>query len=114
MECGNTHPHRDPPPELAALKANFNGYGLGFNIRDYRGKKLITHTGGLPGYVSKVSMIPELKLGIAVLTNQESDAAFASISYFFLDHFLGVNDVDWIRAYKRLLRGTILPTLPPN
>ena len=93
-------PIGDPPPELGPLKSNFNGYGLGFNIRDYRGRKLVTHTGGLPGYVSKVSMIPELKLGVAVLTNQESDAAFAAITYFFLDHFLRAAPVDWIGAYK--------------
>jgi CubicO group peptidase (beta-lactamase class C family) len=96
-------PMGDPPPELASLKSNFNGYGLGFDIRDYRGKKLVTHTGGLPGYVSKVSMIPELKLGIAVLTNQESDAAFAAITYFFLDHYLGAESVDWIGAYKAVV-----------
>jgi CubicO group peptidase (beta-lactamase class C family) len=93
-------PIGDPPPELALLKANFHGYALGFSIRDYHGKKLVTHTGGLPGYVSKVSMIPELKLGIAVLTNQESDAAFAAITYVLLDHFLGAASFDWIRAYK--------------
>ena len=40
--------------------------------RDYRGHKLLTHTGGLPGYVSKVAMIPDARLGIAILTNQES------------------------------------------
>jgi CubicO group peptidase (beta-lactamase class C family) len=96
-------PIGDPPPELAQLKANFNGYALGFALRDYHGKKLVTHTGGLPGYVSKVSMIPELKLGIAVLTNQEADAAFAAISYFLLDHFLGAPIVDWIKAYKTFL-----------
>ena len=39
--------------------ANFHGYALGFDIRDYRGQKLVTHTGGLPGYVSRVAMLPE-------------------------------------------------------
>ncbi len=95
-------PVGSPAPELAPLKANFSGYALGFNVRDYHGKKLVTHTGGMPGYVSKVSMIPELKLGIAVLTNQEEGAAFEAISYFLLDHFLGVKTTDWITAYKRL------------
>ena len=54
--------------------ANFRGYALGLDVNDYRGHKMLTHTGGLPGYVSKVMMIPELELGIAVLTNQESGA----------------------------------------
>src|SRR3954463_2786210 len=76
-------------PELRELRPNFNGYGLGFGLRDYRGRKLVTHTGGLPGYVSKVAMLPELNLGIAVLTNQESGAAFESIVDHILDAYLG-------------------------
>ena len=61
-----------PPPELAALRPNFRGYALGLNGVDYRGQKVLMHTGGLPGYVSRVMMIPVDRLGVAVLTNQES------------------------------------------
>jgi CubicO group peptidase (beta-lactamase class C family) len=95
-------PSGNPPPELAALRANFNGYALGFGVRDYRGYKLVQHTGGLPGYVSKVAMIPELKLGVAILTNQESGEAFESITYYVLDHFLGVSRTNWLGAFKTL------------
>jgi CubicO group peptidase (beta-lactamase class C family) len=95
-------PMGNPPPELAALRANFNGYALGFGVRDYRGYKLVEHTGGLPGYVSKVAMIPELKLGVAILTNQESGAAFESIAYYLLDHFIGGGKTDWLGAYQKL------------
>jgi hypothetical protein len=48
---------------------------LGLDIRDYRGHKLVSHTGGLPVYVSRVAMIPDLNVGVAVLTNQESTMA---------------------------------------
>ena len=37
------------PKELDAVRPNFNGYALGLGVRDYRGEKLLTHTGGLPG-----------------------------------------------------------------
>src|SRR4051794_30301917 len=79
-------PIGDPPPELPALKMNFRGYGLGFDIRDYRGHKLVMHSGGLPGYVSRVMMIPDLNVGVAVLTNQESGEAFDAIALHVLDH----------------------------
>ena len=92
----------NPPPELAPLRANFNGYALGFGVRDYRGYKLVQHTGGLPGYVSKVAMIPELKLGVAVLTNQESAEAFESITYDVLDRYIGKSKTNWLEAYKKL------------
>jgi CubicO group peptidase (beta-lactamase class C family) len=92
-------PIGDPPPELPALKMNFHGYALGFDIRDYRGHKIIMHTGGLPGYVSRVAMIPDLNVGVAVLTNQESGEAFDSIAYRVLDHYLGAPAFDWIDGY---------------
>jgi len=90
------------PPSLAPLQANFLAYALGFQVNDYRGRKLVSHTGGLPGFVSKVAMIPDLRLGVAVLTNQESGAAFSAISYRVLDHYLGASH-DWLGAYRALM-----------
>jgi CubicO group peptidase (beta-lactamase class C family) len=95
-------PFGNPPPELAPLKRNFVGYALGFNVTDYRGRKIVTHTGGLPGYVSRLLMVPDLRLGIAVLTNQESGAAFDAITYRILDHYLGAPAFDWVAAFKTL------------
>jgi CubicO group peptidase (beta-lactamase class C family) len=88
--------------ELRDVRPNFNGYGLGFQLRDYRGHKLVTHTGGLPGYVSRVAMVPDARLGIAVLTNQESTAAFESIVYHVLDGYLGAPGTDWIATFAAI------------
>lgn len=87
------------PPELAVLQPEFNGYALGFFVRDYRGHRLLTHTGGLPGYLSQLTLIPALRLGVAVLTNQESGAAFNAITYHALDHYVGDSGVDWLGVY---------------
>jgi CubicO group peptidase (beta-lactamase class C family) len=95
-------PIADPPAELPPFKANFNGYALGFGVRDYRGHKVLMHTGGLPGFVSRVAMIPALKVGVAVLTNMESGAAFDSIAFRILDHYLEAPAFDWIDGYRRL------------
>ena len=92
-----------PPPELAASRSSFNGYALGFGVRDYRGEKMVTHTGGLPGYVSRLTMIPDRKLGIVVLTNQESGAAFSAITHRILDHYLNAPPTDWLAAYRTLV-----------
>jgi CubicO group peptidase (beta-lactamase class C family) len=90
------------PPELPALQMSFHGYGLGLDLRDYRGHRLVTHTGGLPGYVSRVAMIPDAGIGVAVLTNQESGAAFDSIAFHVLDHYLGATAFDWIDGYEKV------------
>jgi CubicO group peptidase (beta-lactamase class C family) len=89
------------PPEMAGLRMNFHGYALGLDVRDFRGRKMVTHTGGLPGYVSMVSMIPEAKLGVVVLTNQESGEAFDAISYHVLDCYLGFPATDWLGPYVK-------------
>ncbi len=95
----------DPAPAgLPHLRPHFYGYALGLEVRDYRGRMLLQHTGGLPGYVSKVAMIPELRLGVAVLTNQESGAAFESVVYRVLDHYLGVQPPDYRTAFAEAVR----------
>ena len=92
-----------PPPGLEHLAPNFNGYALGFGVSDYRGHKKLQHSGGLPGYVSLVTMIPDQRLGVAVLTNQESTLAFAAITNHIVDHYLNADGVDYLAAYQRLL-----------
>jgi CubicO group peptidase (beta-lactamase class C family) len=95
-------PFGDPPPELAPARLEFDGYALGFEVRDYRRTKIITHTGGLPGYVSRVTLVPSLKLGIAVLTNQEAGEAFQSITNHILDTYLDSPAFDWISAFRKV------------
>ena len=91
------------PPELAAAQPQFSGYALGFFVLDYRGHKVVTHTGGLPGYVSQITLVPDLGLGVAVFTNQESGAAFRAITNHVVDHYLGVSDTDWLAAYEAVV-----------
>jgi len=93
-------PTPDPPPPLAALKANFADYALGWSLRDYRGHKLVGHTGGVAGFVSRVMLVPEQNLGVVILTNAEQGGAFDSILYHVLDHYLGLPATDWIAAFK--------------
>ncbi len=50
---------------------HFNTYGLGWNIFDYQGRKIVTHGGGLDGMLSKTVLIPEENAGFVVLTNSE-------------------------------------------
>ncbi len=92
----------NPPAPLAALRPNFYSYGLGWFLQDYRGRKVVSHTGGLAGLVSKVTLVPELKIGVVVLTNQESGAAFSAMSWRIVDALIGAPSTDWITAYKEV------------
>jgi CubicO group peptidase (beta-lactamase class C family) len=95
-------PNSAPPAELAGLKTNFDAYALGLGVRDYRGERIITHTGGLPGYVSIVTLLPERNLGVAVLTNAESEEAFSALTWTVVDHDLGAPATDWTAAHLKL------------
>ena len=92
----------NPAPELQGHRTWVAGYALGLGVRSFRGRQMLTHTGGLPGYLSKVTMVPDIKLGIAVLTNQESSAAFDAISYHIVDSYLGIDSIDYLAAYSAI------------
>ena len=94
-------PLSEQPPHLAALRANFSAYGLGWGLTEYRGLKTVSHTGGLMGYVSRVTLVPDLNLGVVVLTNQQSGGAFQSLTYRILDHYVNAPNTDWIAAFKK-------------
>ena len=89
------------PAVIAPRSTNFSGYGLGFFIQDYRGMKIVTHTGGLPGYLSRVIMVPDRRIGVAVLSNAES-MAFEAIAWQALDDVLGEPGFDWAGGYAAL------------
>jgi len=95
-------PTGETPAPLAALKTNFADYALGWGLRDYHGRKLIGHTGGVGGFVSRVMLVPEENLGVVVLTNAEEGGAFDSILYHVLDHYFHLPPADWIANFKKL------------
>ena len=80
--------------------SNFNGYGLGWFLTDVKGHKQVYHTGGLIGTVTQFTLIPDIKLGIVILTNQQSGAAFSTITNTIKDSYLGVEDRDWLKTYS--------------
>ncbi len=108
---------------------NIRGYGLGISSNDYNGKQLYSHTGGAAGMVSGVCFVPEEKLGIAILTNNDNQGFFEILRYQILDAYLGVpyinrslqqlqsfkndmqNQISEIEAWKARVKGN-KPVLP--
>jgi CubicO group peptidase (beta-lactamase class C family) len=91
---------------VVPYKTHFSSYGLGWGLSDVKGYKQVMHTGGLAGNVTQVLLIPELKLGILVFTNQQVGAAFTAISNTIKDSYLDIKPVDWIKIFHdRLVAG---------
>ncbi|MCG1035028.1 serine hydrolase [Polaribacter sargassicola] len=83
-----------------AYDSNFRGYGLGWFVTDVKGgHKQVYHTGGLIGTVTQFTMIPDLDLGIIVLTNQMNGNAFNTITNTIKDAYLGYKNRDWLKDY---------------
>ena len=93
-------PAGERPGPLSGLSAKFAAYALGWGLRDYHGRKLVGHTGGVAGFVSRVMLVPEENLGVVILTNAESGGAFDSILFHILDHYFALPATDWIAAFK--------------
>jgi CubicO group peptidase (beta-lactamase class C family) len=93
-------PAGDAPGPLAALSTKFAAYGLGWGLRDYHGRKLVGHTGGVLGFVSRVMLVPEENLGVVILTNAEEGGAFDSILFHLFDGYFHLPPADWIAAFK--------------
>ncbi len=97
--------HKPSIPELAPLTPEYYGYGEGWFLSTYQGQKLVWHTGGWPGFVSRVTMVPKLHLGVVVLTNQQSGAAFNAITYRVLDAYMNPGKkTDWVAVYDKAVK----------
>ncbi len=74
----------------SVFPVHIRGYGLGVGVADYAGRQVYSHTGGAAGMVSVVAFVPEEKLGIAILTNNDNQNFFELLRYQVMDAFLGV------------------------
>ncbi len=72
----------------------FTAYGLAWGLRDYYGRKLVGHGGGIRGMRAEVMLIPEEQLGFVVLTNSGTNLPVALI-YRLVDTYMGTPQRDW-------------------
>ncbi|MBA17179.1 MAG: serine hydrolase [Sphingomonas sp.] len=83
-----------PTPEYPARPVTTT-YALGWFCQDYRGERLIQHSGGLSGQVTQTAMLPGRGIGVAVFSNTE-DGVSAGIRNALLDHLIGAPAFDWV------------------
>jgi hypothetical protein len=76
---------------------HFWSYGLGWRMNDYRGRKVVWHTGGIVGFLAYVGLVPEEKLGIVVLSNGDLGYELLpqSLAMRITDLYLGAPVRDW-------------------
>ena len=112
---------------IQLAKPLFLTYGLGWFIQEYRGKRLIHHGGDIDGQRSQVGFMPDLNLGVVVLSNLHPATLAEAVLFTVMDAFLGAGARDWsgellsaVRAYRaktpesgqRVLAAAASPTPP--
>ncbi|MBE0675201.1 MAG: serine hydrolase [Bacteroidales bacterium] len=80
-------------------ETNFNSYGLGWFIYDHKGTRIVHHDGGMPGYISKVLLVPDKKYAVIILNNGNDGYVNEAVKGDILDILLKGTDWDWTGEY---------------
>ncbi|MBI5220001.1 MAG: serine hydrolase [Bacteroidia bacterium] len=80
-------------------KTHYSLYALGWSLMDYEGREIVSHTGGVNGFVTSVTMLPEEKLGVVVLTNTDQNYFFEALKWEIIDSYLNLPYRNYSRLY---------------
>ncbi|MEG3181334.1 serine hydrolase [Sphingomonas sp. LT1P40] len=90
-----TMPITPLPASLAPAMPNYQAYALGWQVQDYRGHRIVAHSGGVFGSITRVVMVPDKNIAFAIMLNSEDSGLLLGLYYMLLDHYLDVPDYDW-------------------
>ncbi|KAJ5757405.1 uncharacterized protein N7511_006099 [Penicillium nucicola] len=102
-----------------------HAYALGWRIDNYRGQRVIWHTGSWTGYGSTMMYLPELQWGLVMMGNTTLTSNYAQMALYMhlLDERLGTpmsERIDYslkisqLRERKRVDNGNALARLYPD
>lgn len=95
------------PRPRQSYKWHFGAYGLGWFIAHIHNNSVISHSGGLPGMLSMVMIVPELNSAVVVLTNGAPGAnSYSTISSAIRDEWIGRKRWDYLTNTKEQLGWT--------
>jgi CubicO group peptidase (beta-lactamase class C family) len=84
--------------------SHFSNVACGWFLSDYAGRKIIAHGGGLPGFISRITFVPEDNLGIIVLTNDEGYIVTAVVNTILNTYLKNNNEEDRFEKLKERLK----------
>lgn len=70
-------------------------WGLGWSLRDIQGLRVVEHAGATNGFMAQLTLVPEARTAIAILTNSEHGSqAHSAILAAWLERQFGVAEPD--------------------
>lgn len=92
------------PGDLAPATSRFSAYGLGWDVEDYKGARLIWHNGAVFGAIAVVALLPDQDVGFAIVINSEESALRRGLMYELLDHYLDQPRYDWTAKFDTFVK----------
>jgi len=91
------HDYLFKPQSVSGFSDNLiRTYGQGWGVEQNSKGRYIRHTGLAYGYTSLVGLVPDMNLGIAIMsTNGATSSALEGIAYKLIDMYLGVDGPDY-------------------
>lgn len=92
----------DSVDERLFPETNFQAYGLGWVVQDYKGRKLVHHSGYLNWTRTHVGLIPAEGIGVVAISNLSSSNLQRAVMHRVLDALLGEPPRDWSAEFLAL------------
>jgi CubicO group peptidase (beta-lactamase class C family) len=91
MDMGQPH----PLPEM-----ELDGYAMGWVAGRYRGRRMLTHSGGIDGFLTQTLVLPDDALGVLVSANQHMSGLPMAAMLTLADQLLGEAEDDWLTRLR--------------
>ncbi|SYX85846.1 serine hydrolase [Paenibacillus alvei] len=96
------HSPQMPCPPMLFGKKEFplSCYGLGWGFESYRGYRMLQHGGGIDGFTSHISFLPDEGIGIVLLTNRQGTMLPISLALTVYDRLLNLDPIEWCEQLR--------------
>lgn len=91
---------------LKPTQPTHSEYALGWELQDYRGSRIVWHSGAVFGFKTVVVLIPDRNVGFSIEMNSEDGELARGLMFELLDHYLDLPADRWpekVIEYKREL-----------
>jgi CubicO group peptidase (beta-lactamase class C family) len=78
--------------------------GLGFRLLGYRGERVVLHGGGWIGWGTRMAMLPDHGVGVAIFTNRDPSAVPEILANHVFDRVCGKEPIPWLDRLRERRR----------
>jgi CubicO group peptidase (beta-lactamase class C family) len=75
-------------------------YGFGLGCHHYRGERVVGHSGGWIGWGTLMVMLPDRRVGAAILTNRAPSAVTDIVAWAVVDRLSGKDPTPWLQRFR--------------